>query len=465
MPAKHLSAKSLLRDLPSVDRLLSEKTVAALAEEYPRGRVKEAAQEILKNLRRAVREDRCDAGALRERLERLPQALRERLAGALRPSLVPVINATGVILHTNLGRAPLAEEAVEAAARAARSYANLEYDIASGRRGGRGAHIESLLCRMLKAEAANVVNNNAAAVLLALNTLALGKEVVVSRGELIEIGGSFRIPEILARSGARLREVGTTNKTKPADYARAVSKETGALLKVHPSNYRVVGFTESVELEELAAIARKKRIPLLYDLGSGHLAPLAGVDEPTVPEELRRGADVVCFSCDKLLGGPQAGVLAGKKRLVQAMKRNPLSRALRVDKMTLAALEATLALHYAGRIEKIPVLRMAGASREAIRARARRLASRIAKAHPDWRVEVKDDASRIGGGTTPTAETPTAVVSLLHPSLSAQAAAERLRCAEPPVIARVRGGRVIVDLRTVGREEEKKLEAALSRLA
>jgi L-seryl-tRNA(Ser) seleniumtransferase len=262
-----------------------------------------------------------------------------------------------------------------------------------------------------------------------------------------------------------MREVGTTNKTKPADYARAVSKETGALLKVHPSNYRVVGFTESVELEELAAIARKKRIPLLYDLGSGHLAPLAGVDEPTVSEELHRGADVVCFSGDKLLGGPQAGVLVGKKRLVQAMKRNPLSRALRVDKMTLAALEATLALHYAGRLEKIPVLRMAGASREAIRTRARRLASRIAEAHPDWDVEVKDDASRIGGGTTPTMETPTAVVSLLHPSLSARAVAERLRCAETPVIARVRGGRVIVDLRTVGREEEKKLEAALGRLA
>ncbi|UCF81321.1 MAG: L-seryl-tRNA(Sec) selenium transferase [Acidobacteriota bacterium] len=465
MPAKHLSAKSLLRDLPSVDRLLSEKTVAALAEEYPRGRVKEAAREVLKDLRRAVREGRLDAGALRARLERLPQALRERLAGALRPSLLSVINATGVILHTNLGRAPLAEEAVEEVARAARSYAALEYDIASGRRGGRGAHVESLLCRMLEAEAAHIVNNNAAAVLLALNTLALGKEVVVSRGELIEIGGSFRIPEILARSGARMREVGTTNKTKPADYARAVSKETGTLLKVHPSNYRVVGFTESVELEELAAIARKKRIPLLYDLGSGHLAPLAGVGEPTVPEELRRGADVVCFSGDKLLGGPQAGVLAGKKRLVQAMKRNPLSRALRVDKMTLAALEATLALHYAGRLEKIPVLRMAGASREAIRKRARRLASRIAKVHPDWGVEVKDDASRIGGGTTPAMETPTAVVSLLHPSLSAQAAAERLRGAEPPVIARVRGGRVILDLRTVGREEEKKLEAALGRLA
>ena len=404
-----------LRDLPSVDELVRgiDDPLAVTT-----------ARAVLERAREEIRHG-ADPGDLRERLA-------ETLVAARRPVLRRVVNATGVIVHTNLGRAPLAEAALERV-RDAAGYSNLEYDLSTGSRGSRQDHLAPLLRRLTGGEAAIVVNNNAAAMLLALAALAEGREVVVSRGELIEIGDGFRIPDVLARSGARLVEVGTTNRTRAADYERAIGPETALLLRVHQSNFRVVGFTEQPRLEELAGIARRHNVPLVDDLGSGALVEVEG--EPTPAAALAAGADLVCFSGDKLLGGPQAGIVAGRADLVERLRRHPLHRALRPDKLTLAALEGTLAL-YLDRPGEIPVLRMLREPIPAVRARAARLAAETGGV-------VEETVARVGGGALPLAELPSFACALEEELAAA------LRAHEPPVIAVVRDGRTLLDCRTL----------------
>jgi L-seryl-tRNA(Ser) seleniumtransferase len=391
--------------------------------------------------------------------------LEAEAAARTRSTLVPVINATGVVIHTNLGRAPLPEEAVRRMAEVGRSYTTLEYDLAKGSRGSRGVHLERLFRFLLPGSATLVVNNNAAAVMLALNTLAEGREVIVSRGELVEIGGSFRVPEILEKSGAILREVGTTNKTRLADYERAIGPRTALLLKVHPSNYRIIGFTDAVPLGDLVRLGRKRRLPVLMDQGSGNLRDLRrhGLrDEGTVQEALAAGADLVCASGDKLLGGPQAGILAGRPVLVERLRRNPLARALRIDKTIVAALEAVLLAHIRGDETTVPAVRMIALTPESLDRRARRFVERVpASAAARLSARVRPGTSVSGGGSGPGEGLPSVLVAVRREGLSARALEERLRLGARPVIARIEGGELLLDLRTVPEEQEEELLAAL----
>ena len=422
-----------LQDLPSVDEL-------ARGVDDPLA--VDAARRVIERAREEIRAG-SDPGDLGERL-------RAELEGARRPRLRRVLNATGVIVHTNLGRAPLPEAAVERVRATASGYSNLEYDLDAGARGSRQDHVVSVLRRLTGAEGALVVNNNAAAVLLALAALAEGREVVVSRGELLEIGDGFRIPDVLTRSGARLVEVGTTNRTRAADYERAIGPETALLLRVHQSNFRVVGFTELPSTEELAAVAGRHALPLVEDLGSGALLPLH--DEPQVRDALVAGADLVCFSGDKLLGGPQAGIVVGRAELVERLRRHPLQRALRADKLTLAALEGTLALYLDPEraLREVPVLRMLAEPAEAIRTRAGRLAELTGGA-------VEETVARVGGGALPLAELPSFACSV------EEALATALRQGEPPVVGVVRDGRLLLDCRTLADAELGEVAAVVAR--
>jgi len=455
------------RRLPSVDQALQRPELRALADRHGRPAVREALRGALDERRGPASASSLEppaAASVEAGLAELVGDVSSRLERAARPSLQRVINATGVVVHTNLGRAPLAPSAAERVAEIARGYTNLEYDLARGERGSRDTHADRRLSALLGVEGAIVVNNGAAAVLLAVNTLAEGREVLVSRGELVEIGGSFRIPDVLKKGGARLREVGTTNRTRLADYRAAHSAETALILKVHPSNFRVVGFTEETPLAELAAFAREAGLPLLEDQGSGALDRLPGAlaGEETARRALDGGVDVVAFSGDKLLGGPQAGILAGRRAPVEAMRRNPLYRALRVDKMTLAALDATLLEHEAGRAsERVPVLRMLHASHEQLAARASALRATLAQAVPGLRVSLLEGESAVGGGAAPTVGLPTVTLAIEPGPRGADAFAARMRAGSPPVVARVDEGRVIVDLRTVSPEEEPLLVAVL----
>jgi L-seryl-tRNA(Ser) seleniumtransferase len=453
-----------LRQLPSVEEVLGRPFVSDLQLRAGRLVVREATREALGAWRqRIVAGDEVEFAT-----ERLEADISRRVESELAPSLCAVINATGVVLHTNLGRAPLPAAAVERVAEIAGRYSNLEYDLAQGERGKRDAHTNRLLAKLVGAEAALVVNNNAAAVFLALNTLAEGGEVVISRGELIEIGGSFRIPDILTKSGATLREVGTTNRTRVSDYASAVNERTRLLLRVHPSNFRMVGFTERPELRELVELAHRNNLLLMEDLGSGCLVDLAAHglrDEPPVSQSLSAGADVVTFSGDKLLGGPQAGILAGKREPLQRIRKNPLFRALRVDKLTIAALEATARLYLRGDFDAIPALRMIRAQAEPIATRARRLAARLATLK-GLRVELEGGESVAGGGSAPGQSLPTTLVSVDHAQCSAEELANRLRHNQPPVIARVERGRLLLDLRTVlDEQEEDEIVRAFEKMA
>jgi L-seryl-tRNA(Ser) seleniumtransferase len=398
-------------------------------------------------------------------------AIAQKIEEKVAPSLRAVINATGVVLHTNLGRAPLSKAAAERIATTATRYSNLEYDVTAGERGKRDTHTNRALAELTGAESAIVVNNNAAAVFLVLNTLAKNAEVIVSRGELIEIGDGFRIPEIMAESGARLREVGTTNRTRIADYQRAIGKETRLLLRVHPSNFKIVGFAKRPELEELTALGRKKRIPVFEDLGSGCLTDLGetGVGEPVVRASFAAGVDVVTFSGDKLLGGPQAGIIAGRKKLVERIRHNPLFRALRVDKLTIAALEATLDAYRRGALDEIPALRMTRTSAPELEHRARAFAEKMRGKFPHGAsIEICRGFSVIGGGSTPEQKLPTTLVAVRSDRHSATQLEERLR--KPPagavaatsVIARIEKNTLMIDLRTVFDEEEPALGAALA---
>jgi L-seryl-tRNA(Ser) seleniumtransferase len=422
-----------LRDLPSVDELArsSDDPLAV-----------DAARRVIDRAREEIQAG-TDPGDLHERLE-------AELAGARRPHLRRVLNATGVIVHTNLGRAPLPAAALERVHEVARGYSNLEFDLDQGARGSRQDHAVDILRRLTGAEAALVVNNNAGAVLLALAALAEGREVVVSRGELIEIGDGFRIPDVLARSGARLVEVGTTNRTRGEDYERAIGPDTALLLRVHQSNFRVVGFTELPETAQLAAVAARHRLPLVDDLGSGALVPMP--DEPTVRDALAAGADLVCFSGDKLLGGPQAGIVVGREELVEMLRRHPLQRALRADKLTLAALEGTLMLYLDPEraLRDVPALRMVVEDAETVRTRAKRLAGLTGGT-------VEETVARVGGGALPLAELPSFACAL------ADDLAEPLRRGEPPVVGVLRDGRLLLDCRTLADEELDEVAAAVRR--
>jgi L-seryl-tRNA(Ser) seleniumtransferase len=419
-----------LRDLPSVDEL---------ARGIDDPLAVSAARVVIDRARDEVRAG-ADPGDLGMRL-------REELEALRRPSLRRVLNATGVIVHTNLGRAPLADAAIEQVVMTARGYSNLELDLRDGTRGSRQDHVAALLRRLTGAEAALVVNNNAAAMLLALAALAEGREVIVSRGELIEIGDGFRIPDVLARSGARLVEVGTTNRTRASDYDRALTGDTALLLRVHQSNFRVVGFTELPRVEELAAVANRHGVPLLDDLGSGLLDELTG--EPSVRESLAAGSDIVCFSGDKLLGGPQAGIVVGQGELIEKLRRHPLQRAVRADKLTLAALEGTLRV-YLEAPERIPVVRMLGEPIDAVRARAERLAALVGGA-------VEETVARVGGGALPLAELPSFACAV-DESLAAH-----LREGEPPVVGIVRDGKLLLDCRTLRDDEIDEVAGVVSR--
>jgi L-seryl-tRNA(Ser) seleniumtransferase len=381
-------------------------------------------------------------------------------------SFVPVLNATGVVLHTNLGRAPLPPVALQAIDATARAYANLEFDLTTGRRGSRQVHVEGLLCTLTGAEAALVVNNNAAAVLLAINTLADGKEIVVSRGQLVEIGDSFRIPDVMVRAGGRLREVGTTNRTHLQDYEDAMGPETGLILRVHQSNFQILGFTADVDTPDLVALARRRGVPVMEDLGSGALLDLSRVGlrrEPLAADAIRAGVDLVTFSGDKLLGGPQAGILVGRRDLLGRARRNPLARAVRIDKLCLAGLEATLRLYREPEraLQEIPILRMLGLTVQGIEARARALTDALQSEVPDSDINIEDEMSEIGGGALPLQVIPTRVLALRPSHESATDLEARLRRGRPPVMARIKGDRVLLDLRTVAPSEEAALLQAL----
>jgi L-seryl-tRNA(Ser) seleniumtransferase len=452
------------RDLPSVNELLQAPAVQALDRDHAHDAVVEAIREELAQVRGRLAQGetldgQCDAAALGERV-----AL--RLAQGSRPKLRQVINATGIVLHTNLGRAPMAEPAARAAYEAARGYLNLELDLETGKRSSRQLAIRDWVCRLTGAESATAVNNNAAATVIALRTLCRGKEVVLSRGQLIEIGGSFRIPEIMAVSGARLREVGTTNITRLADYERAIGPETGALMRVHTSNYRIAGFTESVPLADLAALGKAHNLPVIDDVGSGALIDFARFgfsDEPVARASIATGADLVLFSGDKLLGGPQAGILAGRKDLIEKIEKDPLMRAFRLDKMTLAALEATLRLYLNPdrALADVPVLRSLGTPLAELRQRAESLAARLQGLNGLRAARVCEDSAFVGGGSLPDQSMPTCIVELEPARLSDTELAHRLRTGDPAVIGRLRDGKLVLDVRTVFPDQENHLIEAL----
>ena len=463
------SKTDLYRRLPSVDELVRRPGLEALVSQEGETAVTDAARAVLESVRGEIAAGRLDAKAVDLALTGIEAAVERHLHQALRFSLRTVVNATGVILHTNLGRAPLAASAVAHIAKTAATYSNLEFDIATGERGKRDVHVDRLFCKLLSQHVSGtpevstiVVNNNAAAVLLALNTLAEGGEVIVSRGELVEIGGSFRIPDVMSKSNAILREVGTTNRTRIVDYERAITDKTRLLLRVHRSNFQITGFTEQPSLAELVSLARKSKLPLMEDLGSGALLDLRSVGvngEPGVLDSLRAGVDIVTYSGDKLLGGPQAGMLSGRSNLIARMRSNSLFRALRVDKLTYAALEATLMTYIKGDHDAIPTLQMIRLSKHDIAKRAGAIAAGIRSSR--LAVEIVDGESVIGGGAAPSAVLPTRLLAVSMNGVSADELAAQLRANDPPIIARVEEGRVLLDLRTVFPEQDALVLRAL----
>lgn len=447
--------------IPSIEQLRRRPAVASLERDHGHAATVGALRRAADAVRAAIASGER-VGSSEEAALAIEARARALLHEEGRGSLRPVINATGVVLHTNLGRAPLAETALERLLAIARGYSNLEYDVDEGARGSRHVHAERLLTALTGAEAAAVVNNNAAATLLILAALAAGREVIVSRGELVEIGGGFRVPDVMAQSGAALREVGTTNRTRIADYRAAITSRTALLLRVHPSNFRMEGFTERPRLDELAALARETQIPLVEDLGSGRIAEELEW-EPSVQASLAAGADLVCFSGDKLLGGPQCGVIAGRASLVRALQRHPLMRALRVDKLTLAALEGTLLEYRARRAaSSVPVVRMLTLPPDVLEARAERLAAQLRDA--GWDATTRSGTSAVGGGSAPGVELPTTLVALAHPEWSARTLDRRLRALDPPVIARIEDDRVVLDPRTILEQHEPALLSQLASL-
>jgi L-seryl-tRNA(Ser) seleniumtransferase len=472
-----ISKSELYRKLPAVDDLLRSAEIARLITLGGQPALTNAARAVLTRLRHEIASGSLDSSGVDLAISGVAEAIERQLHQSLSYSLRPVINATGVILHTNLGRAPLATTAIEHVLETAGGYSNLEFDLEAGERGKRDVHVDRLFRKLLAGESPGptqpvvalstiVVNNNAAAVLLALNTLAEGGEVIVSRGELVEIGGSFRIPDVMSKSQAVLREVGTTNRTRIGDYEKAIDDKTRLLLRVHRSNFEITGFTEQPSIADLTVLARKHNLPLVEDLGSGSLFDLSliGVsDEPGVLDSLRAGVDVVTYSGDKLLGGPQAGILSGRSDLIARMRTNSLFRALRVDKLTYAALEATLLAYVKRDHDSIPALRMMRLSKQDISKRAEALAEKVQS--DKLSAELMYGESVIGGGAAPTAVLPTRLLSIACEDISADELTIRLRASDPPVIARVEDGRVLLDLRTVFPEQDGYLEAALKNIS
>ena len=463
MPTAHQT----LRRIPSVDQILRGAGTESLLDQYPRHLVVEEIRYALDRLRESIRRSNDPDRELESGLASLEPGLGRSLRNRLRPTLRPVINATGIILHTNLGRAPLNDGTAQAMKNLSQGYSNLEYDLDQGKRGHRDRHLEEQFRRLLPCEAATAVNNNAAALFLVLNALARGRKVLVSRGELVEIGGSFRVPSILEQSGASLKEVGTTNRTRIEDYRDALDEDTALILRVHPSNFRVVGFSRRPALAELVALSREARVPLLKDAGSGYLFRTSHPSlrsEPAVEEILTAGVDLVCFSGDKLLGGPQAGIVLGKRSLMEAVRKNPLARVCRLDKATFAALQQTLSLYEQGAyLERLPIYRMLGASRTSLEGRARRIGSGLDPGA--FRHRIRDGFSLTGGGSAPEETVPTTLLALRPTAFSCNELMRRLRRGSRPVVARIEDEWVVLDLRTVLPEEDEALVRSLTEAA
>ncbi len=443
-----------LRDIPPVSQVIDQVLAQPWSKTYSRNLILQTVRDELASMRK-TRQTNSEAAQ-----EDLVEAIHRRLEKSCSYSLKRVINASGIIVHTNLGRAPLSKEAIEHLSHIASGYSNLEFELDSGRRGSREKHLEKFLGSLIAAEASIVVNNNAAALLLILNSLADHKEVIVSRGELVEIGGSFRLPEIMKKSGAILHEVGTTNKTHLADYRNAISEKTGMILSVHPSNFQIIGFTEKPQFSELAVLAKEFDIPLIEDHGSGILVDLekAGIQqEPSITQRLEEGASVICFSGDKILGGPQCGVVAGQKSLIEKMRNNPLFRALRVDKMVYSALEATAALYLNDKSERIPVVRMLFTEASELKRRAELWREKLQNVFPDAEFQVESTTCYVGGGVAPMKGLPSFAVSSVLPGLKPAEFARKLRLAEPSVVARIDADRLFFELRTLSEEEQDEI--------
>ena len=456
--------RELLRKIPKIDEVLQDERLFFFTESTPRAVIVDSVREVIDELRKDILEGRRSQVGTKETLM---TEIVARITGKKKKSLRRVINATGVVLHTNLGRANLSDKACESIMDVARNYTNLEYDVKRGSRGSRHDHVEKILTKITGAEAAMVVNNNAAATMLCLSALAKDKEVIVSRGELVEIGGSFRVPEIMEQSGARLMDVGTTNKTKPSDYLNAYHEgETGALMKVHTSNYRILGFTQEVELPEMVELGKKLNLPVIYDMGSGLMADLTDcrVDEPTVLDALKTGIDVILFSGDKLLGGPQGGIIAGKKEYIDKMKAHPLARAFRVDKMTLAAMEATFFEYSDIRQARktIPVLNMITTPAAELKDKAERLAGEIRRTTHHFTVEVEACKDQVGGGSAPTVLLDGYAVAVQGRTLAPEKIERLLRKEEIPIIIRITHNQVYLDVRTIREDEFEYIVAAFT---
>jgi len=460
--------RALLRSLPAIDKLLATEALTQVAKTRPHALVVEAAQTTVDQLRKQLLDDKAPLPAIE--LSAVAQQVAEKVAELAKPSLRKVINVTGTLLHTNLGRAPLCPEALQAIVDISQGYSNLEYDLSAGQRGKRFTHIEKLVCKLTGGEAATVVNNNAGAVMLCLAALAGGRSALVSRGELIEIGGSFRIPDIMAASGVKLAEVGTTNKTHLKDYRAAIDEDTALILKVHTSNYRILGFTQSVSGEELAELAHQHNIPVLEDLGSGllmDLTPYGLPREPTVKEALKTGIDVVTFSGDKLLGGPQAGIIVGKHDVIDKIRKHPMARALRIDKMTLAALEATLSYYLDPQqaLKRIPTLRMLSLTEEELGQHCKELLPKFHEAlGSSAKVAIIASKATVGGGALPLAELPGPVIALQPKDISLNELTTRLRRCDPPVIGRIQDEQFLIDPRTLNNDDEEHLIKALKQV-
>ncbi len=462
---------ALLRNLPKIDEVMLLLTKRDVFVQTPRNIVRSVCRSVVEELRQEILNTKADSKEIRLPAARqVADRAMQILQGLHQYRLRKVVNATGVILHTNLGRAPLCNDALQRLMEIAGGYSNLEYDLEKGERGLRYDHVQKILCELSGAEDALVVNNNAAAVLLALNTLAEGKEVIVSRGELVEIGGEFRIPEVMEKSGARLREVGTTNRTRLMDYEKAIGPETGLILKVHTSNFKIVGFTEDADLPSLVALGATRDIPVMYDLGSGCFAELDRYNltrEPTVTEVLKTGVNVITFSGDKLLGGPQAGIVLGEKGILRKIKQNPLNRALRIDKLTLAALEATMIQYFQPEraVSRLRVLKALTEPLKDIDKRAKKLLSLLRKEHLEGLImSIKKGFSMSGGGSLPTQEIPTILLSIASKHLSPSNFEERLRYLDTPVIARIAEDEVLFDLRTIEEEEFPYIREGLKKI-
>lgn len=462
---------NMFRMIPSVDRLLEYLSTIGELPEYPRSLVLRAINEILDDLRKRILSENPINDPSELNLESVAAEVVKRLESLSRPSLRKVINATGIVIHTNLGRSILADRVLKMLADVAAGYNNLEYDLEEGKRGNRHSHVEGILKELTSAEAAMVVNNNAAAVLLALDTLARGGEVIVSRGQLVEIGGSFRIPDVMKKSGARMIEIGTTNKTKLRDYEEVIGPETRLLLKVHRSNFHIIGFTEDVEMSQLSELGKRHNLPVMEDLGSGCMVDLSSYGlqkEPTVGEALAQGADIVTFSGDKLLGGPQAGIILGRKDLIDMIKKNQLGRALRIDKLTLAGLEETLNIYRDERaaLKEIPTLRMICQDYQSLKAKATRLFRMIGKLETKaFSIDQVDGMSKVGGGALPLMEMPTRLLRLIPGQMSARVMDERLKSCVHPIIIRVEKDSVLMDVRTIADDELKTVAQAVKDMA